>query len=204
MTEVPCVKGGAAGAAGCIERLCRFAQGAKVEQLYSRKQEGSGAFGTRVLWFVRFAPNHGFRPQSGPVQREFLKPPFGGKTVKQHLRREGNASLFPLRGASPKGKHVTGFSGRCTPLRIQFLCHPGGGSLLYAQLPAPIVILSRRRRILVHDVSEMYGSKYRSAVSGIPVSKRVQEPLAPGFYGSCALRRTMGSAHRAGWFRGSF
>ena len=29
---------------------------------------------------------------------------------------------------SPKGKHVTGFSGRCAPLQIQFLCHPGGGS----------------------------------------------------------------------------
>ena len=32
-----------------------------------------------------------------------------------------------LRGTSPKGKHVTGFSGRFAPLRIQFLCHPGGG-----------------------------------------------------------------------------
>ena len=42
----------------------------------------------------------GFRPQSGLVQREFLKPPFGGKTVKQRLRRERNAPLFPLRGAS--------------------------------------------------------------------------------------------------------
>ena len=35
---------------------------------------------------------------------------------------------------SPKGKHVTGFSGRSAPLRIQFLCHPGGGTLLAAQL----------------------------------------------------------------------
>ena len=33
-------------------------------------QEGSGAFGARVLSFVRFAPNDGFRPQSGLVQRE--------------------------------------------------------------------------------------------------------------------------------------
>ena len=31
-------------------------------------------------------------------------------------------------------KHVTGFSGHCVSLQIQFLCHPGGGSLLYAQL----------------------------------------------------------------------
>ena len=42
------------------------------------------------------------------------------------------------------------------------------------------------------------------AGSGIPVRKRVQAPSAPGFYRSCASRRTMGSAHRAGWFRGSY
>ena len=33
---------------------------------------------------------------------------------------------------------------------------------------------------------------------------RVQAPSAPGFYRSCATHRTMGSAHRAGWFRGEF
>ena len=37
--------------------------------LYSRQQEGSGAFGARVLSFVCFAPNDGFCPQSGLVQR---------------------------------------------------------------------------------------------------------------------------------------
>ena len=36
----------------------------------------------------------------------------------------------------------------------------------------------------------------------IPDSKRVQAPSAPGFYRSCASHRTMGSARRAGWFRG--
>ena len=36
---------------------------------------GSGAFGARVLWSVRFAPNHGFRPQSGLVQRELYMLP---------------------------------------------------------------------------------------------------------------------------------
>ena len=41
---------------------------------------------------------------------------------------DGNAPLLVLRTTSPKGKHVTGFSGRFTPQRIQFLCHPGGGS----------------------------------------------------------------------------
>ena len=44
-----------------------------------------------------------------------------------------------------------------------------------------------------------------AAVGGcIPVRKRVQAPSALGFYRSCASRRTMGSAHRAGWFRGSY
>ena len=37
--------------------------------LYSRQQEGSGAFGARVLSFVCFAPDDGFRQQSGLVQR---------------------------------------------------------------------------------------------------------------------------------------
>ena len=34
---------------------------------------------------------------------------------------------IPLRGTSPKGKHVTGFSVASGSLRIQFLCHPAGG-----------------------------------------------------------------------------
>ena len=37
---------------------------------YSQKEEGSSAFGARVPSSVRFAPNDGFCPQSGPVQRE--------------------------------------------------------------------------------------------------------------------------------------
>ena len=52
---------------------------------YSRKQEGSGAFGARVLSFVRFAPNDGFGPESasppGPVQREVLYAAFGGYKI---------------------------------------------------------------------------------------------------------------------------
>ena len=35
-------------------------------------REGSGAFGARVLSFVCFAPNDGFGPQSGLVQRGVL------------------------------------------------------------------------------------------------------------------------------------
>ena len=46
----------------------------------------------------------------------------------------GNTPLLVLRTTSPKGKHVTGFSGRFAPLQIQFLCHPGGGSFSGAML----------------------------------------------------------------------
>ena len=60
--------------------------------------------------------------------------------TKQPGFARGNAPLSVLRTTSPKGKHVTGFSGRFAPLRIQFLCHPGGGSLIYAY---PCANLSR-------------------------------------------------------------
>jgi len=44
----------------------------------------------------------------------------------------------------------------------------------------------------------MDGSKYRSAGSGIPESKRVQAPLAPGFYRSCAAALTDGFRPQSG------
>ena len=62
--------------------------------LYSRQQEGSGAFGARVLSFVCFAPNDGFRPQSGLVSREAL--PMAVKTFTTGLAPDGNAPLLVL------------------------------------------------------------------------------------------------------------
>ena len=62
--------------------------------LYSRQQEGSGAFGARVLSFVCFAPNDGFRPQSGLVSREAL--PMAVKTFTTGLAPDGNAPLLML------------------------------------------------------------------------------------------------------------
>ena len=48
-------------------------------------QEGSGAFGARVLSFVRFAPNDGFGPESaspsGLVQRGVMYAASGGDTT---------------------------------------------------------------------------------------------------------------------------
>ena len=68
--------------------------------LYSR-QEGSGAFGARVLSVVRCPPNDGFRPQSGLVQRGVIKnavcviinAAFGSAAAVRHiylLPRSGN------------------------------------------------------------------------------------------------------------------
>ena len=51
-----------------------------------------------------------------------------GKTCKPGFARWKCTPIPACGGTSPKGKHVTGFSGRFTPLRIQFLCHPRGGS----------------------------------------------------------------------------
>ena len=116
-------------------------QASDVRKRYSRPQEGEAPFGAQVLWFVRFAPNDGFCPQSGTGSEE---------DYKCRLRRQrclwqrkpsqpgfARWKCTPFGAAhhlSPKGKHVTGFSGRSAPLRIQFLCHPGGGTLLAAQL----------------------------------------------------------------------
>jgi hypothetical protein len=59
--------------------------------LYSRKQEGSGAFGARVLSFVRCAPNDGFGPESaspsGLVQRGVLYAAFGGSREAAYTHR---------------------------------------------------------------------------------------------------------------------
>ena len=67
-------------------------------------------------------------------------PPVGGSAAYRQRKPNNLASLvemhpFCLRHLST-GKHVTGFSGCCASLQIQFLCHPGGGGLLSASLSA--------------------------------------------------------------------
>jgi hypothetical protein len=86
------------------------------------------------------------------------------KTFTTGLSPDGNALLSPpIGGTSPKGKHVTGFSVVYDSLRIQFLCHPGGGSLLSAFLPASTCHPERQRRISVKAEYETNAIKYRSA-----------------------------------------
>ena len=89
---------------------------------------------------------------------QFYRPPFGGQfltfvsfsiptvSVIGHLRWP---PPIRLRGTSPKGKHVTGFSGRFAPLQIQFLCHPySGGRTPRAVLCAPYEIVALKRFVM--------------------------------------------------------
>ena len=86
-----------------------------------------------------------------------------GKTSKPGFARWKCTPIPACGGTSPKGKHVTGFSVVYDSLRIQFLCHPGGGSLLSASLPASTCHPERQRRISVLDDYETNAIKYRSA-----------------------------------------
>ena len=71
----------------------------------------------------------GFRGGVSPLRGNAA---FGNESRTTSLRSWKYTPIPAYGGTSPKGKHVTGFSGRFTPLQIQFLCHPGGGSLLSA------------------------------------------------------------------------
>ena len=52
-------------------------------------------FDTPVLSFVRFAPNDGFRPQSGLVQRGVLYAAFGGISPRESVSRGSQVALLP-------------------------------------------------------------------------------------------------------------
>ena len=66
-------------------------------------------FGARVLWSVRFAPDHGFSPQSGLVQRGVLYAAAWGsenhttalRALEMHPPLVAGATTFPpLRGGT--------------------------------------------------------------------------------------------------------
>ena len=100
----------------------------KVDTPYGQALTGlrvQAPFGARVLSFVCCAPDHGFSPQSGLVQRGVLYAAWGSENHTTALR--ARKCIPPLvAGATtlPGGKHVTGFSVAYGSLRIQFLCHP--------------------------------------------------------------------------------
>ena len=113
--------------AGCIKGLCSLRSGGGSEKVLKIDRP----VGRRVL---RFDGPRGRGLWYRPAGEEFYN--FASRNRKPNNRAapDGNAPLLVLRPTSPKGKHVTGFSGHFAPLRIQFLCHPGGGSLLSSQL----------------------------------------------------------------------
>gem|GEM_PF-6363751 len=71
-------------AAGCIKRLCSLRSGGDRGEWYSRKQEGSGAFGARVQAFTGLPPwNARVRPaeragSKGSYKCGLSATPFGG------------------------------------------------------------------------------------------------------------------------------
>ena len=91
-------------------------------------------FAAEFRGFRRFK---GFKGEGIAFGDEYIYAAFGSENHKTGPAARRKCTPIPAYGGtSPKGKHVTGFSGRFTPLQIQFLCHPGGGSLLSAFLSA--------------------------------------------------------------------
>ena len=114
-------------------------------RLYFRKQEGSGAWGAPVLWSVRFAPNHGLSPQSGPVQR-------GGK------------GFLRLTGLSPRG-----FLGLTALSGLKVVVAAGAASIYAAcrqrwwtplKMKGAMMIKSRSRPA---GEARLYGFSFRGA-----------------------------------------
>ena len=69
--------------------------------------------------------------------KPYNRPPGEGKQANLAALAEMHPLLVLAHHLCPAGKHVTGFSGRDAPLQIQFLCHPGGETLLSVQLLDP-------------------------------------------------------------------
>mgnify|MGYP006906833232 CR=1 FL=1 len=80
------------------------------------------------------------------------------------------------------------------------ICHPerSEGSRYKALVSLSLVNTGRREDIRLSDARHQTYIHYSRMQGG------GEAPSAPGFYGSCALRRTMGFPRRAGRFRGSY
>ena len=109
-------------------------QTSDVRQTVFPKVRG-GAFGARVLSFVCFAPNDGFCPQSGLVQRVVCMLPVGSGSGRLYIMK-GAMMIKPYNRPAGEGKQAN--------LAALVEMHPysptgtspGGGSLLSAQLLA--------------------------------------------------------------------
>ena len=91
--------------------------------------------GARVLSFVCCAPNDGFGPQSGLVQRGVLyAAAWGSENHTTALRAlEMHPPLVPYGTTLPGGKHVTGFAGRLQlPYESSSFATPASGGTMGA------------------------------------------------------------------------
>ena len=89
----------------------------------------------------------------------------------------------------PGGKHVTGFSGRCAPLQIQFLCHPAKAGALWALgISGNLSLYQLQRENRTTGLSP-WKCTPSAAFGGVSpresVSHDSQSPAAP--YESCSL-----------------
>ena len=90
-------------------------------------------FGARVLWFVCCAPNHGFGPQSGLVQRGVLyAAAWGSENHTTALTGVGNAS--PFGGwrhhlPAPLGSVSLDSQSPMAPCESSFLATASGGTM---------------------------------------------------------------------------
>ena len=147
----PQIKKGRGFAAGCVEGLCP--QRGNDSLHFVRRWR---SFKMCSLCIASLRGRRPFGPRAAVVpSAQFYRPPFGGQfltfvsfsiptvSVIGHLRWP---PPIPLRGTSPKGKHVTGFSGRFAPLQITFACHLKGAQGLQ-RFPLPPSKKDRRRPV---------------------------------------------------------
>ena len=79
-----------------------------VMGLCFQMQEGSGAFGARVLSVMCWRTDRWVRPTERAGSEEGVYAAFGGENRTTALAGDGNAPLFPLRGTSPGGGSSSG------------------------------------------------------------------------------------------------
>ena len=149
---------------GALQRRLRYCHGshwvARVQRVQKVQRVQRGWYrqrirpsGVRVQKVQRVLPAYSGRVQRGRYRltaMSFIISLREMKTKQPHPWRERKTGqpgfarwkctpIPACGGTSPKGKHVTEFSGRCASLQIQFLCHPGGGGAVGGRgaFPAP-------------------------------------------------------------------
>ena len=102
---------------------------ARRKRAGSKGSEGCGVAGATVLYAASRQGAIGKTCKPGCACGKCTPIPVGVHS-EHDLKERSDAQIIVSRFST--GKHVTGFSGRVAPLRIQFLCQPLGGSLRYS------------------------------------------------------------------------